>query len=206
MAGAPFAKTKVPLTQAVLAGGTRWCYPDSSREAELPIDDSDMGCDCETHCTIREAWTRENKLIDIREPDAISDDGQEVYNLLAERGIDRVLIMGVHLNMCVLGRSFAIRELVHAGKDVVLIRDMTDTMYNHQRRPQVNHFQGTDLVIEHVEKYWCPTITSVDLGGRGSLPLSRRQAELTRAGSFAVRRRGSLLASRPGWTFSRTRP
>jgi hypothetical protein len=39
-------------------------------------------------------------------------------------------------------------------------------MYNSRRAPQVSHFRGTDLVIEHVEKHWCPTITSCDfLGG-----------------------------------------
>ena len=27
-------------------------------------------------------------------------------------------------------------------------------------------FDGTDLVIGHVERYWCPTITSTDLTGR----------------------------------------
>jgi hypothetical protein len=32
-------------------------------------------------------------------------------------------------------------------------------------RPKVNHFAGTDLVIEHVEKYWCPTFTSADVVG-----------------------------------------
>jgi hypothetical protein len=29
----------------------------------------------------------------------------------------------------------------------------------------VDHFTGTDLVIEHVERYWCPTFTSDDLVG-----------------------------------------
>ncbi|HEY2838326.1 MAG TPA: ThuA domain-containing protein, partial [Pirellulales bacterium] len=27
----------------------------------------------------------------------------------------------------------------------------------------LDHFRATDLVIEHIEKYWCPTITSPDL-------------------------------------------
>jgi len=48
---------------------------------------------------------------------------------------------------------------------VALIRDMTDTMYNHERPPAVNHFQGTELVVEHVEKYWCPSIASTDITG-----------------------------------------
>ena len=73
--------------------------------------------------------------------------------------------MGVHLNMCVLGRPFGIRQMVDVGKDVVLMRDMTDTMYDHRMAPFVSHFEGTDLVIEHVERYWCPSITSADLVG-----------------------------------------
>jgi type 1 glutamine amidotransferase len=51
------------------------------------------------------------------------------------------------------------------GKNVLLMRDMTDTMYNSRRRPYVSHFAGTGLVIEHIEKHWCPTITSADLLG-----------------------------------------
>ena len=45
------------------------------------------------------------------------------------------------------------------------MRDMTDTMYNPCRAPFVSHFHGTDLVVEHIEKFWCPTITSADLLG-----------------------------------------
>ncbi len=161
---APFAKSSVPLSPAT-RWGTHWCWPDLKRETELPIDDSDMGCDCQPYCTIASPWKRQISLIDIKEPDAISDDGQEVYNLLEARGVDHILIAGVHLNMCVLGRSFAIRQMVTLGKQVMLVRDMTDTMYNSRKRPFVDHFSGTDLVVEHVERYWCPTIASVDLLG-----------------------------------------
>jgi len=145
--------------------GTAWCWPQDEREPAMPIDDSDMGCDCEKKCEIVPPWTRQIKTIDIMEPDAITDNGQETYNLLAEGEIDNVILMGVHLNMCVLGRPFAIRQMVNVGKNVVLVRDMTDTMYNSQKRPFVNHFRGTDLVVEHVEKYWCPTIQSTDFMG-----------------------------------------
>ncbi len=161
---APFARTPVPLSTEK-RWGTCWCWPDKKREADLPIDDSDMGCDCKEKCTIRDPWKRQIKTIEIHDADAITDDGQETWNLLSERGIDNVILMGVHLNMCVLGRPFAIRQLVHLGKNVVLVRDLTDTMYNSRMRPQVSHFEGTDLVVEHVEKYWCPSITSVAIAG-----------------------------------------
>jgi len=162
---APFSKSPAPLSTDD-RWGTKWCWPDKAREPELPIDDSDMGCDCAVTCTIREAWTRQIASIEIDQArDAITDDGQETVNLLAQRGIRHVVLLGVHLNMCVLGRPFAIRAMVHQGRDVALLRDLTDTMYNSKRRPQVNHFAGTDLVVEHVEKYWCPTFTSDDLVG-----------------------------------------
>jgi nicotinamidase-related amidase len=162
---APFAKTPAPLSTAE-RWGTTWCWPDPKREADLPIDDSDMGCDCAVKCEIREAWTRQIATLEIASGDAITDHGQETYNLLAARGIDNVILLGVHLNMCVLGRPFGIRQMVTLGKNVALMRDMTDTMYNPEKAPRVSHFAGTQLVIEHVEKYWCPTLTSSDLTGR----------------------------------------
>ena len=74
--------------------------------------------------------------------------------------------MGVHINMCVLDRPFAIRRMLSLGKNVLLMRDMTDTMYNPHMRPFVSHFRGTELVVEHIERYLCPTITSTDLTGK----------------------------------------
>ncbi len=162
---APLAKSPVPLATAE-RWGTTWCWPDAAREGPLPVDDSDMGCDCPVKCQIREAWTRQIATIEIAEADAITDNGQETYNLLQARGIENVMLMGVHLNMCVLGRPFGIRQLVKVGGNVALMRDMTDTMYDPRSSPKVNHFAGTGLVVEHVEKYWCPSFTSSDITGR----------------------------------------
>ena len=96
-------------------------------------------------------------LIAIRDEDAISDSGVEIWNLLEARGIKNVMLMGVHMNMCVLGRPFGLRQLVRHGKNVVLVRDLTDTMYNSRSWPYVSHFEGTNRMIEHVEKYVAPT-------------------------------------------------
>lgn len=148
------------------AWGTAWCWTEGKREGVLPIDDSDMGCDCVVKCTIREAWKRQIATIEIAEADAITDNGQETWNLLQQRGIDNVILCGVHLNMCVLGRPFGIRQMVKLGKNVALIRDMTDTMYCPDRPPGVGHFQGTDLMVKHVEKFWCPSFQSSDITGK----------------------------------------
>lgn len=163
---APFSKTPVPLATSP-RWGTAWCWTDAHHEGVLPVDDSDMGCSCVgSKCEIREAWKRQISTIEMAAADALTDNGQETWNLLEERKIKNVILCGVHLNMCVLGRPFAIRQQVYLGKNVALMRDFTDTMYNPERPPGVDHFTGTDMVIEHVETYWCPSFTSSDLTGK----------------------------------------
>ena len=112
---------------------------------------------------------RQIDVLEISPEDAVTDSGVECWNLLEERGIDYVLMVGVHTNMCVLGRPFGIRNLVRAGKDVLLVRDLTDAMYNSRKAPHVPHVRGTGLVIEYIERLICPTTTSSALLGGPAL-------------------------------------
>jgi putative heme-binding domain-containing protein len=143
-----------------------WCNKIPSEEKGVyPIDQSDGGCDDGPACPGGSPWKSEIATIQIRDEDAISDSGVEIWNLLESRGIKHVMLMGVHTNMCVLGRPFGLRQLAQHGKEVVLVRDLTDTMYNSRSWPYVSHFEGTNRIIEHIEKYVCPTIVSTDLTG-----------------------------------------
>jgi nicotinamidase-related amidase len=128
-----------------------------------PIDASDGGSDTgETKS--HKAWHRQHPALEIdQEKDGISDNGKEVYNLMQQKGIKNLIIMGVHTNMCVLGRSFAIKQMVRWGVNVMLVRDLTDAMYNPAKAPYVSHDEGTQLVIEYIEKFWCPSISSEEL-------------------------------------------
>jgi nicotinamidase-related amidase len=128
----------------------------------LPIDDSDEGCDTPGD-KVHTAWTRENPLLSMQPKDAISDNGEEIYALIHQRGIKNLFIMGVHANMCILNRTFAIKQMTNWGISCILVRDLTDAMYNPQSRPYVSHAAGTELVIEYIEKCWCPTTLSADL-------------------------------------------
>ncbi|MCP4642190.1 MAG: isochorismatase family protein [bacterium] len=128
----------------------------------LPIDDSDGGCDTEGDKPYS-AWSQQHPLIEIGEFDIISDNGRQVYSFLKQRGITNLIMMGVHTNMCVLNRSFAIKQMTRWGIDCVLVRDMTDAMYDPKDEPKVSHDEGTELVVRHIEQHWCPTTTSDDL-------------------------------------------
>lgn len=131
-------------------------------EPPLPIDDSDGGCDDNTLGPYG-AWTRQHRGITIEDIDGISDDGQEVYSYFAQEGIKNLLVMGVHTNMCVLNRGFALRQMTRWGVDCVLLRDLTDAMYDPQDAPQVPHDEGTALVIRHIEQHIAPSALSADL-------------------------------------------
>ena len=157
MQRAPKASSPTPIL-------TR-CPRDSAEERNFPIDDTAGGCD---DPVLKDwigpyPWTREHPALDVLGFDGVSDNGQEIYNFCRQEGIVNVALMGVHTNICILNRSFGIRQMTQLGFQVVLVRDLTDAMYDPRTRPFVSHTRGTALVIEHIESKWCPSILSDDL-------------------------------------------
>jgi nicotinamidase-related amidase len=137
----------------------------SEKGAVWPIDQSDGGCDDSVRCKEASPWRKEIDALEIKDGDAISDNGAEVAALFEAKGIKNVILTGVHTNMCVIGRTFGLRNMVRLGKNVVLMRDMTDAMYNSRMAPFVQHLAGRDLVIDYIETYVCPTMLSTDIIG-----------------------------------------
>ena len=172
--------TQIPQSNNLPIDIGKWCTQIPSEEAgEYPIDQSDGGedDDPEDHKAWalklekmgrnpRAPWKRQTEDLTIdADKDYISDSGSEIWSLLEHKKIKNVVLVGVHTNMCVLGRPFGLRQMSKNGKNVVLMRDMTDTMYNPAAKPYVSHFSGTDLIVEHIEKWVCPTVTSDQLIG-----------------------------------------
>ena len=156
-----------PKAANVPKGIADWCGQiEAEKKGKYPIDQSDDGCDDQPRCDSNNKMDlHQTPVLEIRDEDALSDSGVEIWNLMEQRGIANVMLLGVHTNMCVLGRPFGLRNMARFGKNVVLVRDLTDTMYNPRAWPHVSHFRGTELIVEHVEKYVCPTITSDQLLG-----------------------------------------
>jgi len=137
---------------------------------ERGVYDLDRGCDqpCgDKKCEPHQAWSRQIPAIEIDEGrDAISDSGEEIWNLMEERGIKNVILVGVHANMCIINRPFGLCNLKRQGINAVLARDLTDAMYNPEYPPFVDHFTGVDRVVAYIEKYLAPTILSTDITGK----------------------------------------
>jgi nicotinamidase-related amidase len=154
MQEAPYSRPPVEI-----AG---WCYLDPDDEGPLPIADEEPCDDAVPRAKIR-MYNRQHPAIRIEPDDGISDDGQEIFNYLAANRVDNVILMGVHANKCVLGRPFGIRQQVRLGNNVALVRDLTDAMYDPRDEPFISHEEGTQLVIEHIERWWAPSLLSQEL-------------------------------------------
>ena len=171
----------IPKTKNAPIDIESWCHWKNPDEEKIgyPIDHSDGGEDDDLEEHARWAkqleamgrnpgspWKRQVATIEIDDQDFITDDGIENWSILEHKQIDNVMLVGVHTNMCVLGRPFGLRQLSKNGKNVALVRDLTDTMYNPKMAPYVSHFSGTDLIVQHIEENVCATVSSEQvLGG-----------------------------------------
>jgi len=137
----------------------------------LYVDMNRIECDCgdgDHKCEQRKAWTKQIDALEIKDSDLIGDN-EEVLRAFLALNIEKVLIMGVHTNLCVLHRRFAIKNLITHGFNTALIRDMTDCMAPSDEPPYINHFDALSVVISYIERHLCPTVTSGDLMGDGKV-------------------------------------
>jgi nicotinamidase-related amidase len=139
---------------------------NKSKDRLFPVGVAHGGCFCKPRCRGGQPWTCQISTIQIEKTDGISDSGREIFNYIKHYHIEQVIIMGVHTNMCILGRPFGIRRWCQLGIPVVLCRDLTDSMYSPRGYPFVSHDRGTELIIEHIERKWCPTILSSDFDAK----------------------------------------
>lgn len=163
-AGTPYRtrmEQALPATPPVAIG--KRCDRDPAGEPKTLPEDTKLDCDdCELGPVVRR-HRRQHAGLDIIGFDGISDNGQEIYNFCVQEGINNIVLMGVHTNYCILARPFGIRQMLRLGKNVVLARDLTDALYDPRQPPYVSHARGTEIVVEHIERYLCPSILSGDL-------------------------------------------
>lgn len=127
------------------------------RLVTTPLDTtSTNGCPdvplCHTCCK----HTKQHEGVEICSRDLISDSGQEVYNFIIREGIECVLIAGVALNMCVLGRPFGVISLVDLGVTVRVVSDLVDVAYSPSEAPYVTVEQARWFMLGYIQSKWCP--------------------------------------------------
>lgn len=98
-------------------------------------------------------WKSQHAAIEVQSDDAVLDSGSELWAVVADRGVDRVFIAGVHTNLCVLDRPFGIKALVERGLDCLVIADLTEAM----------PADYTTTTLDYIRDYWCPTSSSAEV-------------------------------------------
>lgn len=109
-----------------------------------------------------EVWTRQTDILKIEKEDLISSDGNEVVNILMNQKINFVLYAGVHSNVCILKNPVGMRNLKTEGFQVVLIRDLTDSLTKKSSQFPTQE-RRNQAVIDHINTYVAPTIHSNQL-------------------------------------------
>lgn len=132
-----------------------------ARSWAIDFDEIQLNSDTSEPKSFR-CWTGQHPGIKIDyDKDVISANGSKIYNFISSAGLKNMLIMGVH--GCIMDRSFGIINMVSWGVKTVLIRDLTDNLYNPALWPYVNQGEGTKLMVNYIEKFLCPSVKSNEL-------------------------------------------
>ena len=85
---------------------------------------------------------------------------QEVYSICKERGLTHLIYMGVHTQVCVLGKPMGLKNLKAAGLNCILARDLTDAHPGYEPATGFTPDAHTAEVVAHFERHLAPSSTS----------------------------------------------
>lgn len=120
----------------------------------MPLSNADCPCGGRPY----PAWTRQHPAIEIRDEDIISSDGRQIYGYLLTRGVDTLFYVGTHANTTLVYRSYGMQQMYEWGMECVLVRDLTDILFNPAADPPMSHEAALQKVIEHLEMHLVSTI------------------------------------------------
>lgn len=117
------------------------------------------GCNSSEHSPVVYNWKKQSEILEIYASDFIAAD-EKVYYILQAKSIRNVIVTGIHLNACVLSRPYGLIQLKEHKYNVLLARDLTDSI--HLSR-YLSHDDGIKKFIDYVEKYICPTFSATSM-------------------------------------------
>ncbi len=126
---------------------------------ECPTAPDGGGCTCgKERCRGNYGWNGMHPDLVIDERDLMPNNPAALYTLCKERGIDTLIYMGVHTQVCLLGKSIGVRPMLELGFNCILARDLTDAHGLYDPVKGVTPDDYTQMVVEHFEKYLVPTV------------------------------------------------
>lgn len=156
------ARRRIEQLAALTVEGNYPIMATMIREVELPPLPL-SNANCPGGGRSYSASTRQHPAITIEDTDIISGSGHQLYSYLLTSGVDTLFYVGTHANTTLVDRNYGIRQMTEWGMDCVLVRDLTDIMYDSDGDPNMPHDIALQNVIEHLEKHLLTTVTSQEL-------------------------------------------
>ena len=97
--------------------------------------------------------------IDIKEDEFVIATGQQLHELMEERGILHLLYAGFATNWCVLGRDYGIRSMSRYGYNIILLRDATTGV---EFPDTYENLFTTEIAIREVEQQYGFSASNAD--------------------------------------------
>jgi hypothetical protein len=172
-----------PFAHKALLNTLEHAKPEVKGQAaafNMPIDSEEPNGSCDGPSQ-GGGQTRQTPVLTIEKCDLVNAQGtnpDSVFSALVNWSelYPTILWCGVHLNFCVIRRRNGIlflkdyndKQPVNKKRRLVLIKDLTDTMYTSDRSPNVDHFAGTDLMAQALhDQAGVEFVTSADVLGDG---------------------------------------
>ncbi len=97
--------------------------------------------------------------IDVKEDEFVIATGQQLHELMEERGILHLLYAGFATNWCVLGRDYGIRSMSRYGYNIILLRDATTGV---EFPDTYENLFTTEIAIREVEQQYGFSASNAD--------------------------------------------
>jgi len=134
------------------------------REVDCPPAPDGGGCTCgRERCHGNYGWDGMHPELVIGDKDLMPNDPERLYALCKAKGITHLIYMGVHTQVCLLGKAVGLRNMSRAGFTCILARDLTDAHGQYDPDQGITPDGFTAAVVAHFEKYLAPTINAVDM-------------------------------------------
>jgi hypothetical protein len=183
-----FAVDPVPLPDPVLV--------------ECPEPPNGPGCACIERCRVNYGWNAMHPGLTIAAADLMPNSRETLYSLLRARGTTHILYMGVHTQVCLLGKDVGLRNMKALGFECILARDLTDSHPDYDPANGIDPDGLTQRTIEHFERWLCATIDAkAELERLGHWPHDE-PVDPVRAAPWGTRERPHLFEERTIVTLS----
>ena len=121
------------------------------------------GCTCgPVHCAWNYGWDAMAPGLVMHEDDFMPNDCETLYSLCVERGVTHLIYVGVHTQVCLLGKSIGLRNMSGLGLNCILARDLTDAHGLYDPVKGITPDDFTSNVVAHFERHLAPTINFFD--------------------------------------------